>query len=445
MQDRQEKKVGTQEQQDGMTRASFLKLAAGAAAAVGTTGLIGCAQQDADGNGGNSGDGPSAGSTGAATYLPEGQEWAYECDILFCGVGTASGGAIIEAIDRGDDVLAIEKADWIGGICRRNGGGISGAVTKVQEYLGVKDSPDELYDYLMACGEGITDPDMARVIADESGAQVDWVLLELGGQKVEDWDFCTPEDKGMTLCGRPGLNVSGLPNGFAQFGFEPKQRCHWCKPDPADTATDRGYAEGKFMGNALDEGRGGTGLWAIFDKQLTQRNANIKTNTELVKLVTRMTADGSLEVIGAQAKDKSGDIYIKARKAVVITTGSWAANEYLVGTYTLSEPLDIELPDGTVEQDGAGVLAAMAIGGSTINMATMRPHFDGATSGGLRTNTDGQVLDVFGKPIPRLYASSYAVGGKIYEIYAQCGFHVAWNLIFGRRAAKHANTLELWA
>ena len=381
----------------------------------------------------------------ALSYLPEDAEWSYETDILVLGCGTASAPAAIDAADGGAEVLMIEKASWIGGTIRRNGGGIAGACTKVQAALGVEDDPDELYEYLVACGEGRVDEDLLRVVADESGATVDWVLFELGAnhpdivRAPEEWEFCTPEDEGMTICCRPGLNVSGTPHFFEQYGFEPKQRCCWVFPYEGDTAEDRGYATDGFLGHGeLDTGRGGTGLWKIFEDALTERNIQILTETTF----TRLIAKENKEVIGAVAVDAEGnELYIKARQAVIITTGAWNSNEYLVDTYTLGEVRDNTLPDGTDQTDGAGVLAAMELGAATVNMAG-GAYYGG---GGLKINTDAQVIDVYGDPIPRLYASSYAVGGRIYKQYAQCGFHTVWNFIFGRHAAQHALTLEKWA
>lgn len=428
-----------------MSRSSFLKFGLAGMGAVAAAGLFGC---NSNSSSGSSDASDSAGTADAVEVqtqegLPEGASWKYETDILICGCGTASAPAAIDAIDGGADVLLIEKASWIGGTVRRNGGGIAGAGTKVQKALGIEDSADELYEYLVACGEGYVDEDLLRVVADESGANVDWILHDLGAHlpeiapAPEDWEFCTPEDKGLTICCRPGLNVSGTPVFFEKYGFEPKQRCHWVFPYEGDTATDRGYATDGFLGHGeLDTGRGGTGIWKIFEDALTERNANIKTETELVRLITR----NGKEVIGAVAKDSTGEIYIKARKAVIITTGAWNNNQYLMRTYTLRDARISLLDDGTDQVDGMGVQAAMDIGAATVNMAG-GPYYGG---GGLKINTNAQVLDQYGDPIPRLYASSYAVGGRIYQQYAQCGFHTMWNFIFGRHAAQHALTLDSW-
>ena len=57
------------------------------------------------------------------------------------------------------------------------------------------------------------------------------------------------------------------------------------------------------------------------------------------------------------------------------------------------------------------------------------------TLGGLRINTDAQVLDTAGRPIEGLYAAGADAGGIHNEQYAG---GLCLGLVFGRRAAEHA-------
>lgn len=63
-------------------------------------------------------------------------------------------------------------------------------------------------------------------------------------------------------------------------------------------------------------------------------------------------------------------------------------------------------------------------------------------SGGLRVDENCQVINVFGEPIPRLFASSYAVGGKKTAKYPNCGLHNMWNISLGRVAAASVCALD---
>ena len=163
--------------------------------------------------------------------------WDKEVDVVVCGSGTGGAPAAIEAHDAGAEVLIIEKKDWIGGSMRRCGGAMLGADTVVQHHLGItNDNPDMLYEYLLACGEGLTDPDLVRVLADNAGKNIDWVINDLGGQPVEEWDFTNPEDI-----------------------------------DPGD----RYYSDYTGWGDGTWVGRGGTGLWKPFENALTERGIEV--------------------------------------------------------------------------------------------------------------------------------------------------------------------------
>lgn len=58
--------------------------------------------------------------------------------------------------------------------------------------------------------------------------------------------------------------------------------------------------------------------------------------------------------------------------------------------------------------------------------------------GGLRINTDAQVLDTEGKPIPHLYAAGQVAGGLMASFYPGTGTGVLTTLVFGRTAGEKA-------
>jgi tricarballylate dehydrogenase len=63
------------------------------------------------------------------------------------------------------------------------------------------------------------------------------------------------------------------------------------------------------------------------------------------------------------------------------------------------------------------------------------------TFGGLKINTDAQVLDLTDKPIPGLYAAGELVGGIFYENYPG-GTGLLNGSVFGRLAGKNAGQLS---
>jgi predicted oxidoreductase len=62
------------------------------------------------------------------------------------------------------------------------------------------------------------------------------------------------------------------------------------------------------------------------------------------------------------------------------------------------------------------------------------------TSGGPKTNADGQVVDWSGNPIPGLYAAGNAMAAVLGEAYGGAGGTLGPGLTFGYLAGKHLGT-----
>jgi len=66
------------------------------------------------------------------------------------------------------------------------------------------------------------------------------------------------------------------------------------------------------------------------------------------------------------------------------------------------------------------------------------------TFGGLKINTDGQVLDLVEKPIPGLYAAGELVGGLFYQNYPG-GTGLLNGAVFGRLSGRNAGKAAIAA
>lgn len=378
---------------------------------------------------------------GMLVTIPAVPQWDEEADVVVCGCGTGGAPAAIEAHDAGASVLVIEKMDWIGGCMRRCGGGITGAGTIVQQKLGIDDDVEMFYDYQIACAEQYCDPELIRAWVDVAGENINWIIEDLGGQPLEEWDFSTPEDKGETVIIKPGLNISGTPVYFDDYNMPENRRvrCHWFKPNPDDIDPgDRAYAN--YDAVNMGEGRGGTGLWKPFENALVERDIPIMLNTSLVHLIL----NSDREVVGVEVESEGATKYIKAKKGVVIATGAMANNPDLVKAFTGQEWVEPTyercLTGGWLPEqcDGAGVVAAMEVGAALTDVCL-------GGIGGIKINPSAQVMDHFGNPIPRLYATSHAVGGFTGEVIPSCGVNVAPIVAFGRFAGQNAAKENSWA
>jgi len=427
-------------------------------------------------------------------------------DVVIVGFGSPGIPAAIEAFDAGErDIIAIEKASWLGGAGRRNAGGLAAANTAVQTSLGIEDNFNDFYHYLLACGDTMLDPTLVRSFA--TNDNVDWLINTLGGQPLSEWSFSN-DNSGKVITPLPantpdakipatfnaGLTYNGVPSYFQLYGFAPIMRCHWFTGDP-NGAAFRTAHQGMFSVSGAAYGGGGTGIFTTLNNAVTERNnigpegsiggnstgtvtgtingsISVMPSTTLAGLVA--SPDG--EVLGISAIGADGSpLYIEAKKGVILGTGGWSNNAMMAQDYlgvpsqavpTLSSLKTFKLgsyPNGNAtpeEQDGSGILAALAIGADTVNMfagggetaqmdaaATAGGYYSGAWQGygGLKVNDQAQVINTNGDPIPRLYAAGSVAGGfKGAFRYATCGFAYGSAMWFGRIAGQNVAALRPW-
>ncbi len=107
--------------------------------------------------------------------------------------------------------------------------------------------------------------------------------------------------------------------------------------------------------------------------------------------------------------------------------------------------LDTQTLTQTLDEYNAAVRAGQDPLGKVVGLgAVARPPFYGAktvpaicdTAGGLQVNTAMQVINVFGQPIPRLYAAGSTTGGWRGKIYPGSGTAVTVAIALGRVAGQ---------
>lgn len=432
------------------SRRDFLRGAGAIAVTAAGGALVGCSN-DASAN---STEGTSPASSSSAN---SDINWARTADVIVCGYGAAGAAAAIEAAENGASVLIVEKAALPGGSMARCGGAVMGAGTKVQEGLGIKDDADALYDWVMTCTDGTCPSDIARTYADVAGKNVDWL-----DQLAEDhlgypcFEVAMAEANDNVDEGRHNGAVGGCLDAtgceYEKFGVNPDEampRTHWASATPDNTANS---------GPELFDP-----LLACIDSKDT---IEAVYNTSLKKFVL----DENGEVIGIETDGENGSQFFKADKGVMLATGGFPAGLDMQERFCQGA-----LDYGTYmckDCTGEGIRAAMAVGADLYNMCNYYPievaqqyHYnvqyndvynswdmdsDGymevpamnlaETHGGVIINTDAQVLDAFGEPIPRLYASGCDVGNNIFGVpgnYPGCGCYISFAFAYGRIAGEN--------
>jgi len=262
-------------------------------------------------------------------WLPD--KWDMEVDVVVVGSGTGCAAAT-EAAEAGASVVVLEKYKSLGGTTRVSAGGIIAAGTSVQKDLGIHDSAESFYDYLMALGGIEVDPDLCKTFAAGSVELFEWCRDYLGcrfpAKLLTDHNFF-----------HAGLSKND-PGEYLEWktGFpDTPPRTHWVDPPTGETYI------------------------AAFRKKLAELGTNVLTKTPLKKLVYDPV---NQEVLGVKAEKDGKTMYIKAEKGVVLATGGHGHNKHLVRNLELSSPT---VKAGKIYRPplftGDGIVAGMKVGG----------------------------------------------------------------------------------
>ena len=116
-------------------------------------------------------------------------EWDYKSDIIVIGSGFAGLSAAIEARNSGSDVLIIEKMKAAGGNSVISDGGIAACCTDEQKKSGIKDSTELFYRDMMKAGLGINNPDLVKILTENSREAYEWSRDFLGVKYLDRIDI----------------------------------------------------------------------------------------------------------------------------------------------------------------------------------------------------------------------------------------------------------------
>ncbi|MGW5116390.1 FAD-dependent oxidoreductase [Streptomyces noursei] len=269
--------------------------------------------------------------------------WDHTADVVIAGYGVAGAAAAVEAARAGADVLVLERAGGWGGAAALAGGFIYlGGGTGLQRACGFDDSPEEMATFLTAAmGPGA---DAAKISAYSEGsvAHFDW-LVECG-VPFKPVFYSEPA---WEPAGDEGLMYSGGENAhpFAEL-VRPAPRGHLPQMENKRTGERGG---GYMLMKPLVETAERLGVKAHYGMRIEG-------------LVTER--DGT--VCGVVARSYGERVTVRARRGVVLATGSFTYNEEMLAAHA---PLLLDRPGSAVEEhDGLAVRLAQALGAGIAHM-----------------------------------------------------------------------------
>ncbi|BBZ75610.1 hypothetical protein MANY_09470 [Mycolicibacterium anyangense] len=271
------------------------------------------------------------------------EQWDYEADVVIAGYGIAGVSAAIEAARAGADVLVIERAGGWGGAAALAGGFVYlGGGTAIQKACGFDDSVEAMRAFLnVAMGPGADEVRIADY-CDGSLEHFDW-LVDCGVPfKPEFWG-----EPGWEPPGDQGLMYTGGENSYPFNTI--------AAPAP------RGHVP-QMTGKVTGEKGGGYMLMKPLVDTATALGVRSIYDVRAHELLT--ASDG--RVIGVAARQYGNPMRVRARRGVVLATGSFAYNDAMIAQYA---PRIAGKPAASVEEhDGQSIRMAQALGADLAHM-----------------------------------------------------------------------------
>ncbi|RVW10626.1 FAD-dependent oxidoreductase [Prescottella agglutinans] len=272
-------------------------------------------------------------------------EWAYEADVVVAGFGVAGASAAVGAAQAGADVLVLERTGGWGGAAAMAGGFIyMGGGTPLQKACGFEDTVDNMKAFMKAALGPGTDEAKIDAYCDGSVDHYHWLVDECGVPfKMSFWG-----EPGWEPPGDDGLQYSGGENAAPFNATIP--------PAP------RGHVP--QMSDKQSGGEKGGGYMLM--KPLTDKAAELGVRAEYDMRVQALIVDTDGRVVGIQAKQYGKDVAVRARKGVVLATGSFAYNDTMLESYA---PKLVGRPAASIEEhDGRAIRMAQALGADLAHM-----------------------------------------------------------------------------
>lgn len=313
-----------------LSRRGFLTGAALAAAGVAAGGLAGC-------SGGGATDAAPKKDASADAAVPVSSDlpaaWDEEHDVVVAGAGVGMAAAI-EAADAGAEVVVLEKGDHAGGLWMTAGGSCTmGGGHAVQQRDGIEDDIDSWYEAEMFSCEHRGNPELMRMLVEKGADTVQWM-----------------QDLGMIWAPM----TDGVLGGDVKRGLAPDQ-------NPGV------YEGGKGTPN------GGICWTQLWEKKLGEQGVPIL----LEHRMTRVYREPDGPVVGVEVETPDGVKNFKARKGVILCTGTWTDNARMAAIWDPRIVGPDAYGDGGVPAEnllyvdsaGDGHLAASKVGAAFSDMS----------------------------------------------------------------------------
>ena len=314
--------------------------------------------------------------------------WHESADLVVVGLGGAGVAAALEGVERGLQVIALDRYDG-GGSSAANGGiYYAGGGTAIQREAGEQDSVEEMYKYLHIEVGGVVTDQTLRRFCEESVETVDWMIghgVKLNSKVWKEKTSYPPLDyflyhpdsslaapyarqarpaaRGHRVFARNGKKAWGLGFGI----YDPlrnaalKLGLKFHKyAEVRQLAID---AQGQVVGVKALQIPAGTAEAASFGRNIAKAAKWIAALPPSFPLAWLTYAIGNWYLRRAQAIEAAHrqPRWFRARRGVVLSAGGFIMNPAMVKHY--AAPYSTGLPNGTLGDNGSGLVLGASAGG----------------------------------------------------------------------------------
>lgn len=221
-----------------------------------------------------------------------------EADVVVVGYGCAGAVAAMTAHDKGSKVIILEKMSAGGGATWLSNGGIFVPTSM------------EFSQYLYSICAGLTEQELLDAFV-EKAMKIEDYIRELGGV-FERW---VSQEVAVSFPPLTRPSWPKVPHGKSMI------RGHIKAYEPGLQKENPSLAERvREIGRAY-----GPDLWRLLTENVERRKINVMLNTRAQELVKNERG----EVVGVMAEHQGEKLLVKAKKAVILATGGFGANEAL--------------------------------------------------------------------------------------------------------------------
>lgn len=314
-------------EEQGVSRRDFFKgagaAAAGVAIATSGLGLVGC----------------SNGSDPAGS--PE-QQWDQETDIVIVGYGGAGACAAISAADAGSQVLVLEKSPEASHLSNTV---MSGGIFHSPDKDG---DPEALKQYLLAMFSGEDIP--TKTEGEQSPLFIDGIVEKFAEYEPLNIEFMQSLDPDFKLLERGGAAFPDFP-GAEESRYKSYNSTYGKSATGPDFPT---------LDMPKEDTAAGLAFFNCLKTGIADRSDKITISYETPG--ESLVKNDAGEIIGVIANSDGEDIRIKAKKAVVLTTGGYEYNEEMRRAFLEGPGITGWAFYGTLSNEGDGIRMGCEVG-----------------------------------------------------------------------------------